>query len=309
VVVICYATAPLIASRWLNDVPATGITAVSLTVTALLYLPFGAPGLEVPSGRVVLAVAVLTLACTVAALLAFFALIAEAGPQRALVITFVNPAVALLLGIWLLSEPLTLARWSGFPHRGRLRSGDPCDRRLHRGRRGARRAGRTVLSSGRPRQAATRSAMDEIDQQVVSCLLQDARATYNEIGKVVGLSAPAVKRRVDRLVARGAIRGSPPWSTPRCSGGRPRPTSRSTARGRSHPLRCARACSRSRRWSAPAPSPAQRTRSSHAGQRHPAARAGHRAGAGRAERRPHAEHHRAVQAGGPATLVSAPATT
>jgi DNA-binding Lrp family transcriptional regulator len=32
--------------------------------------------------------------------------------------------------------------------------------------------------------------MDEIDQQVVSCLLQDARATYNEIGKVVGLSAP-----------------------------------------------------------------------------------------------------------------------
>ena len=49
--------------------------------------------------------------------------------------------------------------------------------------------------------------MDDIDQQVVSCLLQDARATYNEIGKVVGLSAPAVKRRVDRLVARGAIRG------------------------------------------------------------------------------------------------------
>ena len=49
--------------------------------------------------------------------------------------------------------------------------------------------------------------MDEIDQQVVSCLLQDARATYNEIGNVVGLSAPAVKRRVDRLVARGAIRG------------------------------------------------------------------------------------------------------
>ena len=115
VVVVCYATAPLIASRWLNDVPATGITAVSLTVTALLYLPFGAPGLEVPSGRVVLAVAVLTLACTVAALLAFFALIAEAGPQRALVITFVTPAVALLLGIWLLSEPLTLGALVGLP--------------------------------------------------------------------------------------------------------------------------------------------------------------------------------------------------
>ena len=49
--------------------------------------------------------------------------------------------------------------------------------------------------------------MDDIDQAIVSCLLQDARATYNEIGAEVGLSAPAVKRRVDRLVARGAIRG------------------------------------------------------------------------------------------------------
>ena len=115
VVVVCYATAPLIASRWLADVPATGVTAVSLAATAVLYLPFGAPGLEVPSGRVVVAVLVLTLACTVAALLAFFALIAEAGPQRALVITFVNPAVALLLGIWLLSEPLTLGALVGFP--------------------------------------------------------------------------------------------------------------------------------------------------------------------------------------------------
>ena len=115
VVVVCYATAPLIASRWLADVPSTGVTAVALAVTALLYLPFGAPGLEVPSGRVVAAVLVLTIACTVVALLAFFALIAEAGPQRALVITFVNPAVALLLGIWLLSEPLTLGALIGFP--------------------------------------------------------------------------------------------------------------------------------------------------------------------------------------------------
>jgi DNA-binding Lrp family transcriptional regulator len=49
--------------------------------------------------------------------------------------------------------------------------------------------------------------MDQIDQQILSFLLQDGRATYNEIGQSVGLSAPAVKRRVDRLVARGAIRG------------------------------------------------------------------------------------------------------
>ena len=49
--------------------------------------------------------------------------------------------------------------------------------------------------------------MDTIDDQVIGCLLKDARATYAEIGGTVGLSAPAVKRRVDRLLASGAIRG------------------------------------------------------------------------------------------------------
>ena len=49
--------------------------------------------------------------------------------------------------------------------------------------------------------------MDDIDQQVIGCLLQDARATYAKIGGVVGLSAPAVKRRVDRLLRIGAVRG------------------------------------------------------------------------------------------------------
>jgi DNA-binding Lrp family transcriptional regulator len=49
--------------------------------------------------------------------------------------------------------------------------------------------------------------LDEIDEQVVSRLLRNARDTYADIGAEVGLSAPAVKRRVDRLVASGAIRG------------------------------------------------------------------------------------------------------
>ena len=49
--------------------------------------------------------------------------------------------------------------------------------------------------------------MDDIDRQVVGCLLEDARATFAEIGAVVSLSASAVKRRVDRLLATGALRG------------------------------------------------------------------------------------------------------
>jgi DNA-binding Lrp family transcriptional regulator len=49
--------------------------------------------------------------------------------------------------------------------------------------------------------------MDDIDRQVVGCLLDNARATFAEIGGQVGLSAPAVKRRVDRLAERGVIKG------------------------------------------------------------------------------------------------------
>lgn len=49
--------------------------------------------------------------------------------------------------------------------------------------------------------------MDEIDKRIVATLVDNARASYAEIGAVVSLSAPAVKRRVDRLRASGVIRG------------------------------------------------------------------------------------------------------
>ena len=49
--------------------------------------------------------------------------------------------------------------------------------------------------------------MDALDQQIVSQLVQDARASYAEIGAEVGLSAPAVKRRVDKLLDLGVLRG------------------------------------------------------------------------------------------------------
>jgi len=49
--------------------------------------------------------------------------------------------------------------------------------------------------------------MDAIDQRIIASLAADARATYAEIGADVSLSAPAVKRRVDRLRADGVITG------------------------------------------------------------------------------------------------------
>ena len=51
------------------------------------------------------------------------------------------------------------------------------------------------------------SGLDATDRAIVTQLMQDGRASYARIGAAVGLSAPATKRRVDRLVARGAIRG------------------------------------------------------------------------------------------------------
>ncbi|HEX5289496.1 MAG TPA: Lrp/AsnC family transcriptional regulator [Streptosporangiaceae bacterium] len=50
-------------------------------------------------------------------------------------------------------------------------------------------------------------ALDELDRKIVAALVEDARATYAEVGARVGLSAPAVKRRVDRLRSSGAITG------------------------------------------------------------------------------------------------------
>ncbi|MBO0819178.1 MAG: Lrp/AsnC family transcriptional regulator [Actinobacteria bacterium] len=50
-------------------------------------------------------------------------------------------------------------------------------------------------------------AFDELDRRIVAALVEDGRATYAEIGARVGLSAPAVKRRVDRLRSSGAITG------------------------------------------------------------------------------------------------------
>lgn len=49
--------------------------------------------------------------------------------------------------------------------------------------------------------------MDALDRKILDHLLQDGRAGYAAIGDTVGLSAPAVKRRVDRLVSDGVIRG------------------------------------------------------------------------------------------------------
>ncbi len=114
--VVGYALGPLVVSRFLAGVPSQGVNAAALSATALLFLPLGVASYDgMPSTRALLAVLALGLVCTALALVLFFALIAEAGPHRALVITFVNPAVAVALGIALLGEPVTRGMAAGFP--------------------------------------------------------------------------------------------------------------------------------------------------------------------------------------------------
>ena len=100
-VATCYAIAPLIAARYLADVPTLPMTAACLGVAALVYAAPAAATWpdEIPSTRVLLALAGLAVICTALAFIVFFALIREVGAARALVFTYINPAVALAAGV------------------------------------------------------------------------------------------------------------------------------------------------------------------------------------------------------------------
>lgn len=114
-VALCYAIAPLIAARHLTEVPSLPLTASCLAFAALVYAVPAALQwpTTVPSTRVLIATALLAVVCTALAFIVFFALIREVGPTRALVFTYVNPAVALVAGVVILAEPLTAFNVAG----------------------------------------------------------------------------------------------------------------------------------------------------------------------------------------------------
>jgi drug/metabolite transporter (DMT)-like permease len=116
VVVIGYALGPAILARRLAGLPAVAVMALSLSMCALVYAPIAVlqRPTTMPSAAALGAVAVLGLACTAAAFLLFSALIDEIGPVRATVITYLNPAVAALLGVAVLNESFTVGMAAGF---------------------------------------------------------------------------------------------------------------------------------------------------------------------------------------------------
>jgi drug/metabolite transporter (DMT)-like permease len=116
IVVVCYAIGPAILACRLGGLPAVGVMAMSLAMCALVYVPLAAVQWPTtpPSPAVVAAIVILAVICTAAGFLVFAALIAEIGPVRTMVITYANPAVAAVLGVLVLGEPLTAAMVVGF---------------------------------------------------------------------------------------------------------------------------------------------------------------------------------------------------
>lgn len=115
-VALGYALGALIIARKLQGLPLFGVVASSLALTMVVYAPVGIAQLphSLPSTEVIAAVVVLGVICTALAFLVFFPLVAEVGAARATVITYVNPAVALALGVVFLKEPLTVGIVLGF---------------------------------------------------------------------------------------------------------------------------------------------------------------------------------------------------
>jgi drug/metabolite transporter (DMT)-like permease len=114
-VVLGYAIGAMLIAR-MRDVPSLAVITGSLAMAAIVYLPFGIaqrPAV-LPSAQAIGSVAVLGVVCTALAFLVFFALIREVGANRATVITYVNPAVAVALGVAVLGEPFTATIAAGF---------------------------------------------------------------------------------------------------------------------------------------------------------------------------------------------------
>jgi drug/metabolite transporter (DMT)-like permease len=113
----CYAASALLLKRpTIASLPRLGVVTVMCVTTTIVLTPLALTRLpsKIPNMEVVVSLLVLGLICTALAYLVYFALIAEVGASRGTVITYVNPAVAVLLGVILLGEPLNAAIIVGF---------------------------------------------------------------------------------------------------------------------------------------------------------------------------------------------------
>jgi drug/metabolite transporter (DMT)-like permease len=113
---ICYAIGPLIIQRHMHGLDSIGPLAASLFVASLILLIPAAlefPA-RLPSAQAMVSIAILGVVCTAVAMLLMFYLVRHAGASRASVITYINPVVATLLGVWVLNEHLGIGGFVAF---------------------------------------------------------------------------------------------------------------------------------------------------------------------------------------------------
>jgi drug/metabolite transporter (DMT)-like permease len=103
-----YAAGPMLLNRRLVDLDPRATMGASLAVAALVLAPFAAFSVpeQPPTGEALVALGVLGLLCTAAAFVLFGTLIAQVGPGRAAIITYIAPVVAVALGVTVLGESL-----------------------------------------------------------------------------------------------------------------------------------------------------------------------------------------------------------
>jgi drug/metabolite transporter (DMT)-like permease len=112
-----YAYAINMVNRRIPEVPGLALNTWAMIITSIVFLPFAVVQrpTQMPSVEVVLSVIGLGVLCTALAFTMFFKVIAEIGPPRASLVTYLNTAVAVVLGIIILSEPITLGIVLGLP--------------------------------------------------------------------------------------------------------------------------------------------------------------------------------------------------
>jgi drug/metabolite transporter (DMT)-like permease len=112
-----YAYAINMINRRIPHIPGIAINTWAMIITSIVYLPFAIATWPsaMPSVEAIGSVISLGVLCTAAAFIVFFKLVAEVGPPRASLITYLNTAVAVLLGVILLGEPITLGIALGLP--------------------------------------------------------------------------------------------------------------------------------------------------------------------------------------------------
>jgi drug/metabolite transporter (DMT)-like permease len=111
----CYAVAVLIAKRGFTGVPPVGVAASNLVISAVVWLPFALASLPThgPGTDAVLAMLALGAGGTGLAFLFFYTSIAQVGPAKASVVSYVAPAFAVVYGVVLLDESLTVGTIGG----------------------------------------------------------------------------------------------------------------------------------------------------------------------------------------------------